>query len=487
MTGYGARAGAVEALWARLDRPISGAWLSWLRRLFGALMLLSTLRFVLRGWVAELYLEPSYHFTYLGFGWVKPLPAPLLYAVFGVLGLSALAQALGYRTRLAALVFFIGFSYVELLEQAAYLNHYYLVSLLALLFACLPTGRVVPAWTQLLLRVQVGLVYFYAGLAKLNPDWLLYAEPLAGWLHARQGTPLVGPLLALPMTATLMSWAGAAYDLTLPLWLSLRRTRALAFTACIGFHAIVGLLFPIGVFPWLMVLVVTVFFPPAWPQALGASRLVQRLLGPSASSVKEADEKQAALAAPAVNEADERAPAPTPRLVLALAALYLAAQALVPLRSWLTPGSSHWHEEGFRFAWRVMLIEKTARLEYDVKLPSGASYRVVPERELTRLQYQMLSTQPDMILQYAHHLADEARAREGEQARARGGDEGQQHEPSATRQGDVQVFARSWAALNGRPSQALVDPTVDLARVSRFTRAHRYVVPLGELTPRAVD
>lgn len=106
---------------------------------------------------------------------------------------------------------------------------------------------------------------------------------------------------------------------------------------------------------------------------------------------------------------------------------------------------------------------------------------MVPERELTRLQYQMLSTQPDLILQYAHHLAAQARARGGGQAH------GQQHEPSATRQAEVQVFARSWAALNGRPSQALVDPTVDLARVSRFTRAHHYVVPLADKTPRAVD
>jgi hypothetical protein len=57
----------------------------------------------------------------------------------------------------------------------------------------------------------------------------------------------------------------------------------------------------------------------------------------------------------------------------------------------------------------------------------------------------MLSTQPDMIHDYARHLA------------ARFRDEGAIH---------VEVHARAYASLNGRRSQLLIDPNVDLAKQS---------------------
>ena len=40
------------------------------------------------------------------------------------------------------------------------------------------------------------MVYVFAGLAKLNADWLLDAQPLRIWLAARSDLPIVGPLLA---------------------------------------------------------------------------------------------------------------------------------------------------------------------------------------------------------------------------------------------------------------------------------------------------
>ena len=60
------------------------------RILFGLLMLISTIRFMLKGWVAELYLDPVFHFTYYGFWWVKPVSGPWLYAVFIIIALCCL-------------------------------------------------------------------------------------------------------------------------------------------------------------------------------------------------------------------------------------------------------------------------------------------------------------------------------------------------------------------------------------------------------------
>jgi vitamin K-dependent gamma-carboxylase len=146
-----------------------------------------------------------------------------------------------------------------------------------------------------------------------------------------------------------------------------------------------------------------------------------------------------------------------------LAALYLGLQVLVPLRFVLYPGNVNWTEEGFRFAWRVMLIEKSGQVEFEVVNHNPPRRWVVyPRSELTPLQYKMMSTQPDMIHEYALHLAERYR-----------------------RQGypDVEVRAQAWAALNGRPSQRLIDPAVDLAREPRSLLPKSWIVPLGSSCP----
>jgi hypothetical protein len=76
-----------------------------------------------------------------------------------------------------------------------------------------------------LLRLQIGVVYFYGGIGKLNPDWLFHAQPLRTWLLRAVDTPLIGPILGMRETAFLMSWGGAVFDLTIPFLLSNRRAR----------------------------------------------------------------------------------------------------------------------------------------------------------------------------------------------------------------------------------------------------------------------
>src|SRR5688500_9003996 len=105
---------ATERWLARLNRPVSADGLALFRALFGVLMAISVLRFAGKGWIDQLYLEPDFHFRYLGFEWVKPWPKPYLYAHFALIGVSALTLGLGLFTRTSALIFFLSFTYVEL-------------------------------------------------------------------------------------------------------------------------------------------------------------------------------------------------------------------------------------------------------------------------------------------------------------------------------------------------------------------------------------
>jgi hypothetical protein len=443
--------GALE----RANAARDGAGLGAFRMLFGALLCFSVVRFWVYGWIDELYIRPAFHFTYFGFDWVRPWPGPGMYVHFALMGLAAACLCIGAASRLSAFTFFLTFTYAELIEKASYLNHYYFVSLATLLLATMPCGAelsldawlrrrrgqqplVARAWCYGLLRAQLAAVYFFAGFAKLNPDWLLAAEPLGTWLALHADTPLIGPWLASRQAAYLASYAGAAFDLSIPFWLSWRRSRRWAYAIGVVFHVAVWLLFPIGVFSWVMIVSTTLFFDPRWPRRWLPRRLATPPNGvPGASA------------------------SPSTRLgsgSLAAAGAYLIVQLLLPLRYVLYPGDVNWHEQGFRFAWRVMLVEKAGQVEFTVLADANdRRYVVYPRDLLTPLQYKMMSTQPDMIQQFARHLQQTFEA--------------QGHER-------VRVYAEAWASLNGRPRQRLIDPSVDLASQPWSPWPKRWIVPL---------
>ncbi len=453
----------------KLDQPVDGAGLAAFRILFGALMVFSTVRFAAYGWIDELYLSPTHHFTYLGFEWVRPWPGAGMYVHFAVMGLAAVGLMLGAWTRLSALVFGLCFTYVELIDKTTYLNHYYFVSLVVFLLLMTPCARVwsvdawrsggkegqsVPLWTHWALRIMVALVYFYAGFAKLSADWLLNAQPMHQWLSYRSTWPVVGPLMDDLWLALAMSWAGAIYDLTIFGWLMWRPTRRWAYASVVFFHVVTWMLFPIGVFPWVMIASATIFFDLDWPRAL-----VARLRGRFGTASTPETPHWPALEASGAGSSGARAvQSRWGRVSKGIVAVFLVGQILIPLRFALYPGPVNWTEEGFRFAWRVMLIEKRGMVEFEVRTASPERrWTVYPRDHLTPAQVKALSTQPDIILQYAHHIAKQAKTQ---------GFEG------------VEVHAHAWTTFNGRPSQRFIDPDVDLAARPISLEHKDWILPL---------
>ncbi|MDB5115550.1 MAG: deoxyribonuclease HsdR, partial [Mucilaginibacter sp.] len=181
-----------------------------LRMAFGSIMLISAIRFVLKGWISAYYIKPRFHFTFYGFDWVKPLGETGMYALFAVLILAALFITIGLFYRAAIVTYFLCFTYVELIDKTTYLNHYYFISVMAFLMILVPANRYfsvdtirqptiavtrIPAWTINIFKLQLVLVYFFAGVSKLNYDWLIAAMPLKIWLPANSQLPIIGGLL----------------------------------------------------------------------------------------------------------------------------------------------------------------------------------------------------------------------------------------------------------------------------------------------------
>ena len=436
------------------SRPVHGASAAAFRITFGLLGIAAAARFAARGWIDELYIAPEHHFAYSGFWWVQPWPGWGMYAHFALLGLASLGVALGYRYRLSIAAFFLLFTYVELLDKTTYLNHYYLVSLLSFLMIFMPLHRTasldaqrspsalngtVPVWVVWTLRAQLGAVYLFSGIAKLNPDWLLYAQPLRIWLYNSGDVLLIGSLLKEPWVAYAMSWAGAAFDLTIVGWLLWRRSRPWAYAVLAVFHVMTWLLFPIGMFPWIMMSAALIFFPPDWPLRL---RLML------------AGRPRAMLALP---EQREHGVSLGVRIAAGALVLFALVQVLMPLRHWMYPGNVRWNEDGYRFSWRVLLTEKTGQARFRVLDPASRREQLVyPEEYLTPLQAQRMAIQPDMILATARLIARDF------------ADKGVP---------DAEVRADVFVTFNGRRAARFIDPAVDLARIAPGVWPKWWVLP----------
>lgn len=477
-------AARVNRLQLVLAKPVDIAWLAAFRVTFGIVMFVSMLRFLAYGWVTRFFANPQFFFKYWGFSWVEPLPEPAMQALFAALAACALAIALGVAFRVTALFFAIGLSYVQLIDVSTYLNHYYLASLLAWILAFSPAHRAysIDAWRGgwnerrvaagwlYLWRVQVGLVYFFAGMAKAQSDWLVHAQPLRIWLGANTELPILGPLLLLDGVPTVLSWCGFLFDSTIVLWLSLRRTRLLAFMVVIVFHVLTRVLFPIGMFPVIMVTSALVFFEADWPRQLvrrapllSAARARLRSLSWPTHAVPVAASARAAGTSAAGGVAERTSSSLAQRWGWALAMGYCLVQLLLPLRFLAYGGNVLWHEQGMRFSWRVMVRAKGGSTRFVVENPAtGQIWQVDPDAYLTPMQESEMASQPDLILQLAHHIKRDFEARG---------------------LGPVQVRALARASLNGRRSAPLIDPDVDLGGVRDGLGLAQFILPAPEDVP----
>ena len=438
-----------------LTAPRDIAALAVFRMLIGGLMCIGALRFMRNGWIEQLYVEPDFHFKYWGFDWVQVPTETGLYVLYSGIALAAFMVAIGAFYRVAIIAFWCLFTYAELMDVTNYLNHYYFISLLTLILCFLSPHRAwsvdawrkpsirsdtLPAWQTYWLRFQVGLLYFFAGWAKFESDWLLHAQPLNIWLPPHGGLPLLGPFLELPWVHFAFSWFAFLFDTTIIGFMLWRRARPYAFAVILVFHFFTHLFFNIGLFPFIMVFAVLVFFEANWPRRL--ARFVRvSLLAPASAAPPAATRRWQPLGV----------------VFAAVVFVFCSVQLLLPLRQWLYPGTVLWHEQGMRFSWRVMLREKSGSLEYRVVTgPDKAVVIVSPHEYLTEQQYREMAGQPDLVLQLAHHIRDEY---------------------LALGLGPVEVYADSRVSLNGRAARHMIDPEVDLARTEFGLARATWITP----------
>ncbi|WP_001208360.1 HTTM domain-containing protein, partial [Leptospira interrogans] len=131
----------ISNLFFRVSNPLPAWSLGFYRIVFGILLFILAFRYFSNGWISKYFLDPSFHFKFYGLSWIAVFPAWILYSLFVSLLFLAVFISLGIFYRISVLCFFLIFSYINLLEVAVYLNHYYLVCLLLFLLIWIPADR----------------------------------------------------------------------------------------------------------------------------------------------------------------------------------------------------------------------------------------------------------------------------------------------------------------------------------------------------------
>ena len=383
---------------------VSSSSLALFRVLFGLQMLFSLGRFWSKGWIETVYNEPILHFKYYGFGWIISL-GEYNYVLFLICILSASLITLGYKYKFSIILFFISFTYIQLIDKTTYLNHYYFISIISFILIFLPANcrfsldslnkkiiyNEIPKWNIDIIKFMIVIVYFYAGLAKINSDWLIKAMPLSLWLPTKYDLPIIGAIVSEQWLAYIMSWCGMLFDISIGFLLLSKSFKHYAYVLVFFFHSLTAIFFPkIGMFPYIMITLTIIFLDPKIHEKILSN--FNSLFG-------------------CKSQHTNRVLINNNKYIIIFLSFILCIQLLLPLRHLFYNSNLFWSEEGYRFSWRVMLIEKTGSTIFTV-IDKNSNKRIVVNNELflTPFQESKMSFQPDMILEYAHFLGEHYKA-----------------------------------------------------------------------------
>jgi len=456
-----------------LNRQVDIASLVFFRIVFGGLAVSEMIaQLTYKHWYKGFYNRDAFRFHYIGFEFINPFPEPLMSIFLIGMVILGFAILLGYKYRLVTSLFAIGYIYTYLLEKGLYLNHGYLFCWLAVVMIFLPAHLnlsidskndptirrdQIPYWPIALLCFLMSVVYFFGGIAKINPDWLR-GVPLTTWVGNKSDMPLLGWLWALPATGMFMSYSGLFLDLLSPFFLIWKKSRPFVFVALVLFHLTNALLFKIGIFPWLSLGLTAMFFAPDWPRKFW-TYLVNSY--PSFKSFQGWYYQHF----PSSNEIASHNKQ-LGRKGLTILMLLCLIHISLPLRHHFFEGNVAWTEEGHRYSWRMMLRSKNGYGTFTVKEKgTNRTVREKPKDWMSKKMTRKLFTHPDMIWQFSQHLAQHYR------------DAGWV---------DPEVYADIRTQLNDGKYQQYTDKGKNLAgEIWSFTKHKDWIIPLKSKNTKA--
>lgn len=403
------------------------------RIVFGFLIFMESIGAIFTGWLERNLIQPKFTFSFIGFEWLQPLPGNWMYVYYATMGLCGLLIMVGYKYRISMLAFTLLWTGTYLMQKSSYNNHYYLLILLSSMMVFQPANRYfsvdskldttikrisMPQWCSAVFIIQMFIVYTYASIAKMYPDWL-DTSVIEVIMRGKKHYFLVGDLLQQKWMHYFITYGGLLFDgLIIPLLL-FKPTRKWAFFVSLFFHLFNSFVFQVGIFPYLSIAFALFFFEP---------KTIRNIFF----------KKKPLYAANEVIIPNYKTP------FMAIFMIYFIIQIGLPLRHWFFKDDVLWTEEGHRLSWRMMLRSKSGSTSYQVvDAQTNVTIPIKLDDYLTKSQQRTASTKPDVIWQFAQHLKKDF----------------------SNKGIDVKVYVNAFVRVNDNKLQRLIDPDVDLANV----------------------
>ena len=256
--------------------PVSINPLIIFRVAFGTALFIWAIGMLFSGEVFHQYIEPKFFFHYRYFQWIQPLPAVLMYLIFIILSAFAVMIALGLYFRISVFAFTLLLCYIVLIDKSSYLSYYYFMLLLLTMLLFSPAHRMfsldilrdaslrvdyVPRWCILAFQAQIIAVFYFAGMAKLNSEWLFTGSPVNIWMdELLQYWDIQIGVGAFSILSIIISWILILYDFLMPQFLLDKGTSTKAYGIVVIVQLFGFILFPVGYFPFLIIFSSVIFF-----------------------------------------------------------------------------------------------------------------------------------------------------------------------------------------------------------------------------------
>ncbi len=425
-----------------LEKPRDNSPLIFFRVFFYAIMVWEAIHMLVypSAFIAN---QPRPNFAFIGFEWLAFMNGAYKVPIIYLFLVSAVFSSVGLFYNISSKIVALLWSAYYFSDKVYYNNHYYLMVLLLVFMCLVPANKRFSLdvtfnitnhnyncnnWCLQLFIGQVLIVYFFAGLAKLNAEWLS-GYPLKIWLGNRTGARLIGPLFATEWFALFISYGGLVLDLLIAPLLLVNKYKKWAIALIVLFHLFNAKYFNIGTFPYTSILLV-IFFVPELSKAL-LQKLEKFPKGDIQSSGK-------------LNSA-----------YTVLFGLYFLIQLLLPLRHFLIEGNVAWTEEGYRLSWRMMTRDKSGSLQFKIHhKESGIVVYEEPTKYVTQNALRRILACPDLIWQFA------------------------QFYKKIYPENQVAVYAITMVSINGKKPYPIVDSTKDLAQEQWHMFGHESWVTL---------
>jgi len=416
-----------------LFKHIDNSALIVFRIIFGLLILLEAIGAIFTGWVSRTMIEPKFTFTFIGFEWLQPLPGSWMYLFYVIMGIFGLMVMVGYKYRLSIISYTLMWAATYFMQKSAYNNHYYLLILLCLMMCIQPANRYLsidakrdpsivrhsmPRWCSWILILQMWIVYTFAAIAKMYPDWI-DTSIIDILMKSKQHYYVIGEFMQQKGFHYFIAYSGLLFDLLVVPLLLWKPTRKYAFFASIFFHLFNSIVFQVGIFPYMSLGLCVFFFEPKTIRNIFLKKK------------------------PLFDEDLMRVPNYKKPFVVMLA-IYFVIQLALPLRHWFFKDNVLWTEEGHKLAWRMMLRSRNGIATYRVHNKSTNNSTIVNlDEHLTKKQKQIASNRPAVIWQFSQYIK-QLYAADGQ---------------------DVAIYVNCRVSVNGKRYEQLIDPEIDMASV----------------------